>query len=100
MKMNSNTLFIILSACIVAAGAFWYLYMNNAPESPLTTSAIDTHQKMEFQRLANELPLTFDSRIFSDPLFLALRDLTIEIAKEPIGRTDPFAPVAGIRAGQ
>jgi len=100
MNMNSNTLFIILSTCIVAAGAFWYFYTNNVNKQPLTASTVNNEEQMQFQRLVNELPVRFDPSIFSNPQFLALSDLTTTITKEPIGRTDPFAPVVGVRSDQ
>ena len=101
MKINSNTLFIILSACIIAAGAFWYFFMDAATQPPLSLSTSGNQSQVRFQTLVAELqPISFNANIFSDPRFLALRDLTTPITDEPIGRSDPFAAAAGVSARQ
>jgi hypothetical protein len=39
--------------------------------------------------------LKLDDSIFSDPVFVSLEDYTIEIAPQPQGRSNPFAPLGG-----
>jgi hypothetical protein len=53
---------------------------------------------MKFKALINELPDSFDTRIFSDARFNALVDLTTRISPESLGRLDPFASIQGINA--
>jgi hypothetical protein len=36
-----------------------------------------------------------DSAFFTDPVFLSLKDSSVEIVKEPVGRKNPFAPFPG-----
>ncbi|MFA7302271.1 MAG: hypothetical protein WC030_00790 [Candidatus Paceibacterota bacterium] len=99
MKPSANTTLIILTVCIAAAGAFWYLYQQNAAESSLTPGAVQNQKQVEFQALVMQLqPISFDTSILSDENFLALQDIAAEIAREPLGRPDPFAPIAGQRA--
>ena len=99
MKFNSNTLFIILTACIVAGGAYWYFFIDSGNQLPLTSSTSENQAQTQFQTLVSELqPISFDTSIFSDPRFFSLRDLTTPIFPEPAGRADPFAPISGVRA--
>lgn len=42
---------------------------------------------------SNELKLLdIDGRIFSDPLFVSLRDFRVDLGTEPSGRSNPFSP--------
>lgn len=99
MKPSANTIFIILTAIIVAAAAYWYLILSNPTEQTLTVDVIQSPAEVEFQALVTELqPVSFVTTIFTDPEFKALQDLTVEIAPEPTNRPDPFAPVSGVSA--
>lgn len=100
MKPSANTVFIILTALIVAAGAYWYFFAGASTEpSVMTTSVVLNPAQAQFQTLVAELqPITFSPGIFEDARFMALRDLTTPISPENMGRPDPFAPVAGLRA--
>jgi hypothetical protein len=99
MKPTANTIFIILTACVVAGGAFWYFSSISGVEAPLTSGSGPNEKQVEFQTLVTQLqPVSFNTTIFSDPHFLELQDITTQIAQEQIGRPDPFAPVAGLRA--
>jgi len=99
MKPSANTILIILTVCIVGGGASWYLYEQNSVEAPLTAGTTQNEKQIEFQMLVTQLqPISFNTSIFTDVNFLALQDITTEIAREPLGRPDPFAPVSGVRA--
>ena len=37
--------------------------------------------------------IRLDGQIFSDPAFQSLRDSSVDIVLEPIGRVNPFAPL-------
>lgn len=97
MKPNSNTIFIILSALVVAGGAYAYL-SGTKTELPLSVSVEQNVKQVEFQALLTQLPDDFDTSIFSDEKFLSLRDLKTEVIDESRGRLDPFAPVSGVGA--
>ncbi len=96
MKLSANLVFIILTVVILAGGVYWYVYHGSSTEAPLTAEVTQSVAQAQFQTLVTELePISFDPKIFSDPRFAALVDLTTPIAPEPPGRTDPFAPIAG-----
>lgn len=98
MKPNSNTIFIILSALVVAGGAYVYLSGQEGTEPPLEVSTEQNLKQVEFQSLLTQLPDDFDTTIFSDPGFMSLRDLKTDIIDESLGRLDPFATISGIGA--
>ncbi len=93
--MKTNTILIIIATLIVAAGAYWYFFGNGGDEAPLTTTSEVSNQKQaEFENLLSQLPIKFDTSMFSDERFGVLVDITTEIADEPFGKTDPFAPAS------
>lgn len=98
MKNSSNIVFLLFSAVVVAAGAYWYISGSTADQPPLTADATQNEKQAQFQALIAQLPTTFDTSIFSDERFMALRDLTTPVAQEAQGRIDPFAPISGVRA--
>lgn len=100
MKPSANTIFIILTAVIVAGGTYWYFFIETATEPAVSTSEpVQSITQAEFQTLVTELePVDFDTRIFEDARFSALRDITTPVAPEALGRNDPFAPIAGVSA--
>ena len=99
MKTNSSTILILVTVLVVAAGAYWYFSVNTGNESPLTVTTTTNDTQAQFQTLLGELQsIKFKTDIFSDPRFKALVDITVSVSPEPVGRTDPFAPVAGATA--
>jgi hypothetical protein len=95
--MKTNTILIIVTAIIAVAGAYWYYFARTGNEPSLTASDTENIAMVRFQTLASELEsISFDTRIFSEPNFMALIDLTTPIIPETVGRTDPFAPIPGV----
>lgn len=43
--------------------------------------------------LADLKKISLDESIFSDPIFQSLKDFSVELAPEPKGRQNPFAPI-------
>ncbi len=99
MKLSANTIFIVLTALIASGGAYWYYQTANEAEPTLSQDVGQNAAQARFQTLVTELePISFDTNVFSDPRFIALTDITTSIAPEESGRTDPFAPIAGVAA--
>lgn len=97
MKIDSNTVLIIVTALIVAAGAYWYFFTGTGNQPPLTASIAENEAQTQFQALVSELqPISFDTKIFSDPRFTSLVSLSTPVAVETVGRSDPFAPIPGV----
>ena len=96
--MKTNTTFIIITAIVIGAGAYWFFFTGTGNQPSLTASTSENTTQMKFKALINELPDSFDTRIFSDARFNALVDLTTQISPESLGRLDPFASIQGINA--
>src|SRR5258708_2488822 len=82
---------------IVVAAALWYfLSGSSAPEAVL--SAENPSAPPEAQQLIQSLTtlrtVTLDGAIFSNASFQLLHDFSTQIATEPVGRLDPFAPLS------
>lgn len=96
MKIESNTILLIVATLIVAAGAYWYFSAGTGNDLPITAAVTDNQAQTQFQVLVSELPISFDTTIFSESRFMALVDLTTPVTPETAGRLDPFAPIAGV----
>ncbi len=97
MKLNTNTIILIVATLVVAAGAYWYFFTGTGNEPPLTTGVEENAAQMQFKMLVSQLqPISFTTDIFSDTRFMALVDLSTPVAPETSGRLDPFAPISGI----
>ncbi len=97
MKLDNQTLLLILAGVAVAAGLYWYFFTGTQSAAPLTTTASDnTGAQVQFQTLISELgTVSFNLAIFSDPRFTSMVSLATPIAQENVGRADPFAPLPG-----
>lgn len=101
MKKYLNSTFLIIGAIVLAALAYWYFFTGSSSSSQtLTASAVQqTGAEAQFETLIAQLtPITFNTAILSDPRFTALVDLSTPITPEPLGRSDPFAPIPGVSA--
>jgi hypothetical protein len=97
MTFTSKNTTIIVALIIVVAGLAWYFLGSGGTggtASPLTATAEPNPVETKFLTLTNELsPISFNPQIFSDARFMSLVDIHTTINPEPIGRTDPFAPL-------
>ena len=90
---------ISLIVLVLLIGIAWWEFTSNASSGPLVTTAgpagiASTSQ--DAQLVASLLQLqsvSLNGAILSDPGFLALQDFTTQVVSEPIGRTNPFAPI-------
>lgn len=88
---------IIIIGLIVVAFVAYTLFFTGAPQDALTTENIDPAESAVEQELISLLlqlrSIELDVALFSDTRFQSLEDFGQEIVNEPVGRTNPFAPL-------
>jgi hypothetical protein len=102
--MSKNKIIIISSLLIVVAMAFIYLLKNPSDSSLVAAERRTTEfsSAKEVLDLLNKMSkVKLDDSIFYDKAFISLRDTTVELVNQPIGRNNPFAPLGadGLRVG-
>jgi len=98
-KLSTNK--ILLIGLVLVAGVGAYLFMNKSGEpAALTTTengvspgAIGQELVVELNRLRGLQNIR--GEIFKDPAFLSLQDYTQTVVAQPLGRSNPFAPIGG-----
>ena len=89
---------VLIMIALAIAGAVWY-GLSPTSETPTLTSTPsgDSNTTADQGIVATLLTLRavkLDGTIFSDPTFTQLKDFSTEIVPEPVGRTNPFAPIS------
>jgi hypothetical protein len=97
---------ILFVALVILGVGYMYIANNKKADTPVAggtvrstsnTLAAAPIQSDVGKELLNTLlqlrSLSLDDKIFSDQLFLNLVDFSVEIAPQPIGRFNPFAPI-------
>lgn len=94
---------IIITIIVVALIAYFY-YEGSVPttNSSLETSIANNEAQAVGVRVLTLLKqiksLTIDSGLFVDPSYLTLRDYSVQIPPENVGRSNPFAPLSGMQS--
>ena len=87
---------IVLVIGIVIAGLAWYGMSSSAPAPLLTTQTVGGAPDQELvETLLALRSVKLDGTIFTEPAFTTLQDYSTPIVPEPVGRENPFAPLAG-----
>ena len=98
-KKNIVIIVVIIIAAII--GYFYYEGSTPVTNSSLqTTAASDDAQAVGARVLAllNQIrSLKIDTSIFKDPSYMTLRDYSVAIPQENVGRPNPFAPLSGMQ---
>ncbi len=94
-KLSKNK--ILMIGLVVVAVAGYYLFMSGDDVVPLTTSESGAAETIS-QQLVIELNRlkslqSIDDAIFRDPAFASLEDHTQSVVAQPLGRSNPFAPI-------
>ena len=93
---------LLFGGVIVAiVAALWYgLSSNSGPEQILTNDIVetgsptaDTADRAVVESLLTLRAITLSGTIFTDQAFTSLRDFGTPITSEPVGRSNPFAPL-------
>ena len=89
---------IILFVAVVAVlyGGYMLFFAPSSEEALVATSEQgSTGADQELIALLLELKsIHLDDALFADPLFKSLEDFGKELVSEPVGRTNPFAPLS------
>lgn len=94
-----KTIIYVLAGVLVAGGA-WYMFGSSGGQSSdvLTTQNLtDTNGVVDKDLVETLLQLravSLSGTILSDPGFVSLKDFGTQIVPEPVGRPNPFAPIA------
>ena len=102
-KSSKKTIIIMVVIIVVAIIAyFYYEGGNTVTSSSLETSQVTSDAQAAGARVLNLLnqikSLKIDTSLFSDPAYETLRDYTVAIPQEQVGRANPFAPIPGLQA--
>lgn len=89
---------IIIGILIVIIAAFaWFGLSDQQPTTSLLSNESRSSNSAADQEILRVLldmrSIRLDSSIFENPAFASLRDFGRDIVPEPVGRTNPFAPV-------
>lgn len=94
MKINSNTISLIIGALVVVGGIWYFFFTGGSGNDQPLSAAGDNPAQTQFAALVSQLqPISFNTNIFQDPNFMALVDLSTPVTPESAGRLDPFAPL-------
>lgn len=93
-----RTILLILLAIAIAFAVYSYFFTGGDNESLLVSEQVGAGAEsavvQELLALLLELrSVELKGDIFDDPLFKSLEDFGQELVPEPVGRTNPFAPI-------
>lgn len=95
-KINKNMLLVVGLIIVVIAGYFTF-FKKSDPANELTSvqasnvPAVGQELIIELNRLKSLRAV--GKEIFSDSIFVSLKDFTQKINPQPYGRSNPFAPI-------
>ncbi|MDR3571433.1 MAG: hypothetical protein P4L81_04535 [Candidatus Pacebacteria bacterium] len=95
--VTQHKLISTLVLLILIAAAWWGFTNTSAPAPVLANPAAEASSSQDTQIVSVLLQLqavNLSGTILTDPGFLSLQDFTTQIITEPIGRSNPFAPLA------
>ncbi|MFA6552220.1 MAG: hypothetical protein WCT19_01820 [Candidatus Paceibacterota bacterium] len=96
------------AVALILAGLVYYMYFSGGTDvvtddTLLTQSPVSDSDALLGRELLNALSrmrsMKLDATFFADPSFTSLKDWSVELVPElPIGRKNPFAPLASSTA--
>ena len=100
-KSSKSTIISIVLIVAVALVAYFYYestitVSNSGLESTSGTSDAQAAGMRVLNLLSQIRSLKIDTSVFKDPAYLSLRDYSVAIPQENVGRPNPFAPLSGI----
>lgn len=95
--LSKNLLIALGLALVLFVGYFVFIKSDPSDGVVLDQSQLSQEAELETQNLLatlNELKsFNVEGRIFTDPLFLSLKDFRVDLGTEPGGRANPFAQI-------
>ena len=96
--MNKQNIIILVVTIIVLGFAFNYLLNSketatSSSLSLVTSSAEDINAKEILKLLGKMTLVKLDDGIFKSPVFLYLKDTSVTLVSQPVGRLNPFSPI-------
>ncbi|MDO8575955.1 MAG: hypothetical protein Q7R90_01430 [bacterium] len=95
-SLLQHKLILVLSG-LALAGLIWYGLSPSPPEGDLVSSPATEDAQVDQGIVPTLLTLRavkLDGTIFSAGAFTRLKDFSTEIVEEPVGRSNPFAPLS------
>jgi hypothetical protein len=94
IKQYTTAIWFVGIVLVLYLGYVFFFAPSDEPVVEITEAAATPDS--DLVALLFELKrIRLDSTLFEDPLFIALKDFGQELVGEPIGRTNPFAPLTG-----
>ncbi|MCK5059627.1 MAG: hypothetical protein KAR00_00560 [Candidatus Pacebacteria bacterium] len=89
LQKNRGTITLILIAAVI----FWVytVFFRGAPKD--FTQPTNLIGKSAIEMLNRLNSITLDGSVFSSPAFHELKDFELVLPEQPVGRSNPFAPV-------
>ena len=97
----SHKIIVVVVALLVAVGVWIGISSSSSSGGSLLSSEVVAGDGPDKDLVATLLALRtvkLDASLFTDPAFLSLKDFSVEIVPEPVGRPNPFAPLTGAAA--
>lgn len=103
MALTKKKTIMIAGAVVVLGLVAYFVWLRPQPQENVSIVGYGPTGQAQatFLTLAAQLqPIAFDASVLADPRFMALVDIKTVIVPEATGRTDPFAPLSGVKSEQ
>jgi len=96
--MSKTTGIAIALGVLLLIAAAYLMFRPSNLAGVAATGAPSSEAELTFITLTAKIdPVELDTSILTDPRFVGLQDIRTAVIPEPSGRTDPFAPLPGVR---
>ena len=96
-KSKKGKTLILVAVIIVVAFIGYSLFFTGGTDNAALVLSPDDNQSQASRDLlalfAELSALNLNPAVLSNPVFVSLEDFSREIPSEPVGRTNPFAPI-------
>lgn len=100
--MSASLKYILIAlglATLVFAGYYFFIGSGGATLSFSNNDAVMSNMLANSQLFIDRRQqleqVSLDTSLFTDPRFTSLQSYAAQLEEQPIGRTDPFAPLPG-----